>query len=637
MSLRTKIIGALLGALVLLCISCLAFFIQVIRPSFIAIEEKEAVKDLHRVVSAIHNEIDFLTSLNHDWAAWDATYEFMHSLSDEYIEENLPDSSFTDNNLNLISFYDVDGRLVWGKFYDIESEQYIRIEEFSGERLPVDHTILRFDFHRNPLDKVDIKGIWMTAEYGPMMISSRPILTNENEGPVRGTLIMGRFLNSSAVARLNRLTKINFAMFPLKTNSLPQRMKPVLNRISPEEPYFIDRINDSRLEIYTAIPDIEGDSGVVIKVDIIREIFQKSQAVMNYAIIVFSLMIITTFLLLSVVMQKIVITPVAALTQHILRIAETGNLASHIQVPSNDEIGILTKECNAMVGKLHVAKHRLQEQSFQQGMAELASGILHNVRNSLHKMFSNCEEIRMTIDRIPVERLVMARQELKNDIETGAKKTDVIHFLDTTNTTLLHFISKTKEQLNRNHPLVEEIEKTLKSYEKWAFGEKVIEKIQPGPIIREAYQLINKKYREKITLTISPEVDDVGYVDSNRVILIQIIINLFTNAIDSIRQMEEMKGEIRVEAQILDHEERKAVEIQFCDNGAGMKREILPHIFERGFSTKQGDNIGLGLHWCFNAIEALNGSISAESDGEGLGACFYLVLPMSEIEEAEPN
>ncbi|HNT36620.1 MAG TPA: ATP-binding protein, partial [bacterium] len=66
------------------------------------------------------------------------------------------------------------------------------------------------------------------------------------------------------------------------------------------------------------------------------------------------------------------------------------------------------------------------------------------------------------------------------------------------------------------------------------------------------------------------------------------------------------------------------------DNGQGMTDEVLGQLFQRGFSTKQGEKAGPGLHWCANVLRMLGGSIRAESQGSGHGTCLHLVLPAAD-------
>ena len=117
-SLKTKVIVILLSVFILYGAINYGIIHFIIFPSFLALENDEARKDVERSVQAIKREVYHLDSLAHDWSAWDETYEFAESPSEEYIEANLPISSFTDNSLNLIYICDTEGKVIWGEIYD---------------------------------------------------------------------------------------------------------------------------------------------------------------------------------------------------------------------------------------------------------------------------------------------------------------------------------------------------------------------------------------------------------------------------------------------------------------------------------------------------------------------------------------
>jgi len=85
------------------------------------------------------------------------------------------------------------------------------------------------------------------------------------------------------------------------------------------------------------------------------------------------------------------------------------------------------------------------------------------------------------------------------------------------------------------------------------------------------------------------------------------------------------------------------IELSVSDNGAGIKREFLSHLFER-FSQADGSirrdhgGLGLGLSISKQLVELLGGEISAESRGEGQGALFRVRFPVaSEVRAAAPT
>ena len=77
------------------------------------------------------------------------------------------------------------------------------------------------------------------------------------------------------------------------------------------------------------------------------------------------------------------------------------------------------------------------------------------------------------------------------------------------------------------------------------------------------------------------------------------------------------------------------VEIAIRDTGEGFDAADAPNLFQRGFSTRAHKSGGLGLHWCANSMTAMEGSLSLDSQGKGLGAVARLMLNVPAV--AEPQ
>lgn len=75
------------------------------------------------------------------------------------------------------------------------------------------------------------------------------------------------------------------------------------------------------------------------------------------------------------------------------------------------------------------------------------------------------------------------------------------------------------------------------------------------------------------------------------------------------------------------------LEIVVSDTGAGIRRELLPVIFDRfkqgeSGSTRNQGGLGIGLALVRHLVELHGGSVTAESAGEGQGATFRVKLPI---------
>ncbi len=87
-----------------------------------------------------------------------------------------------------------------------------------------------------------------------------------------------------------------------------------------------------------------------------------------------------------------------------------------------------------------------------------------------------------------------------------------------------------------------------------------------------------------------------------------VILNLIKNSLDALKNKEE--GNIMIN--IISDQKGKRVE--FMDNGAGIDEKILPHVFDRFFTTKdRSRNSGVGLAFCRNVMESFGGDITCES------------------------
>ena len=97
--------------------------------------------------------------------------------------------------------------------------------------------------------------------------------------------------------------------------------------------------------------------------------------------------------------------------------------------------------------------------------------------------------------------------------------------------------------------------------------------------------------------------------------------NLIKNGIDA------MKGKGRLSVQMI--EQKSKVEIYICDSGSGIKDELLPSIFNPGFTTKER-GWGLGLSLAKRIVEDFhNGKIIVNKNKQSQGTCFQILLNKS--------
>ena len=106
--------------------------------------------------------------------------------------------------------------------------------------------------------------------------------------------------------------------------------------------------------------------------------------------------------------------------------------------------------------------------------------------------------------------------------------------------------------------------------------------------------------------------------------LTEVIANILTNSIQS------MTGSGKIYVRAVYHANKKCVEIQCRDEGAGIPKEILPHVFEPFFTTKQQTGqrgCGLGLSIVYSTIKASHGDVIIKSSSRK-GTTVTVLLPV---------
>lgn len=116
--------------------------------------------------------------------------------------------------------------------------------------------------------------------------------------------------------------------------------------------------------------------------------------------------------------------------------------------------------------------------------------------------------------------------------------------------------------------------------------------------------------------------------DSQR--LLQVFVNLFTNAVDACGE----GGRIEIVGRRCDD----LVEVTISDNGPGIPEEILGQVLEPFVTSKPaGEGTGLGLPLAYNIIKERGGELRLESSEHGTRAIFTLPLSAPPVADASQS
>jgi signal transduction histidine kinase len=256
-----------------------------------------------------------------------------------------------------------------------------------------------------------------------------------------------------------------------------------------------------------------------------------------------------------------------------------------------DEIGLLTRSFNDMVGQLRHAREREQELNRLErftALGQLAGGLAHEIKNPLNF-------ISLALDRL---RARYAPQQ-PNDREA-----------------FLHQLVIMKDEMHRLSELVESF---------LHYGKPI--EIFPAPtdvrrLLDEVVALSESKMKSQGIELVEEcnEASPILNVDAEK--LRTCFINVVANAIQAMPEGGTMRiGFRRVEG---------AMVITFSDTGAGIEAEVVNHVFEPFFTTKR-EGIGLGLFLSKAIVETHGGTIDIGPNADGPGTTVTFSFPPSAV------
>jgi sensor domain CHASE-containing protein len=594
----------------------------VIMPNFHELERAEASKNITRVIEAINRELQLVSMAVCDWAYWDPMYQFATDRNTEFLDSTLNETALQNAHVNLMNVYDAGHSLVWGKAMDLDSDASLDLGIFSAERLPDGHPLINVSDVES-----EVTGV-IDTPHGPMLIAAKPILTNERKGPASGTFVMGRFLNEAAVRQIGEQTRLSLSVLPHEAVEPVEPMTRPAGHSLPQTPIRLEIANNLTVA-KTTIGDLSGQPLLTIRVATPRVMEARGEAAMHFALLSIGGAGLLLIIVLLLMLHRTIIRPIGQLTAHAIRVGESDDLRIRLGFRRKDEIGALGREFDSMTDRLAEARRRLVDQSYHSGIAEMASGVLHNIGNAITPMNVRLATLREELNDAPTAEMEMALGELSSDATDPGRREDLTKFVELAGSELASLVTRMEGEISTIAQQVSHVQQILSDQERYSRATRVLEPVNMEVITREASAMLAPEMQRTMAIQVSPSVSQVGDVLASRVVLQQLVTNLLVNAAESILTSESREGRLVVTGEKVKLDGAPCAHIRFEDNGQGITSEDLKRMFERSFSTKNRGS-GLGLHWSANTVNALKGRLYAESEGPGKGLSMHLILPLAE-------
>ncbi len=282
------------------------------------------------------------------------------------------------------------------------------------------------------------------------------------------------------------------------------------------------------------------------------------------------------------------------------------------------------------LAELAEAQKRLIDLSRISGMAEVATGVLHNVGNVLNSVNVSASIVSDRLRESRVSRigeLVGLLKEHKSGLSdfltNDPRGQRVVPYMDDLSRNLEEERDQLRMEVATLSQHVGHIKEIVSMQQTYARCAGVYEKIDLSELLNDLMG-ISRPGLERHHIKIDIDKDRLPIVTTDRHKVLQILLNLVRNAKDAVKATGKSDRHITIHVCRVG-EERVAISVR--DNGIGIPQSNLVRIFSHGFTTKM-DGHGFGLHSGALAAKQIGGSLTVESAGPDAGATFTLELPV---------
>jgi signal transduction histidine kinase len=597
-SLGAKLVAILTGVALLGAASITLLLALVITPSFDKLEAQAIDGHVERTRAALTEYASKVEASVRDYGDWNESYDYMGAPNRAFEEDSFATSAMVNLGVNGMAYVRPGGEVVIARWLDLETAK-----DSPEMRAQLLAEIRRIDFRR-ALAKDNSASFYARLGNRIAAIGVAQVRRTDGTGDPRGHVVMARMITSQQLSNLLQLRA----------------------GIALDAPVAAPRVDAGERDIAVAVP-VPGEGGESVAsatFRVPRDLSALGRNMLQLAVVGTTVLMLLVMAVLSVMIGRLVLRPLNRVEQHMGVVRGSGNLVPLAETPRRDEIGSLVDSFNAMLSQLKDLREQVEAQSFKLGQSESAVAVMHNVRNALNPISTVLSQglgEAPATDRALLDR---ALSELADDSIPPARRQKLVAFVAAALSSETQAREARKEQLGIGRDALHNVLEIIGRQQEQAHERPPLDTCDVTDVVARNATIARYSGASSIAFHFPSK---PHWVLANRVLLSQVIGNLFSNAAEAIAATGREGGSIAVSIRELGDR----VEIRITDDGEGFDPAAAPQLFQRGFSTRPHKSGGLGLHWCANSMVAMGGSLTLLSEGKGRGASAVLELAHSEL------
>jgi sensor domain CHASE-containing protein len=318
------------------------------------LENGQVQKDVVHAWRYIEKDIQWLASIAGDWGAWDDTYAFMQDQNVRYIDSNLSSDTLANLRIHFMLYVDPDGRQVHAIAIDPKEKDTVELPEGLWELIRSRPVLWQYR-----IPSQGVSGFLMFRDL-PVLIASYPVLTSSDQGPPRGALVIGKYLEPPEINTIAKSLDRSLSIHAFQSSSLSDDVIKAASLMSETTPVVTLPRDKEIVSGYMLQNDIQQNPGLILKTDVRRRIFKQGMTTWLYFNIAVAfiggIFILTTMYL----METSVLSPLLKTIEKISAIDGGDHLSKRLPVSGKGELGKLETSINGMLDRIQTAHNEIK-------------------------------------------------------------------------------------------------------------------------------------------------------------------------------------------------------------------------------------------------------------------------------------
>ncbi|MCP5023551.1 MAG: HAMP domain-containing protein [bacterium] len=527
--------------------------------------------------------------------------------------------------LDVLLVFNESGKVMYHRVVDPINHEPISIAVLPDEVLSHKSVLrcsLRSKKTKNDLERVP-EGL-IATERGPLLLAARQAKLAGNQLVY---VVTGRFLSGRLLKHFQGEGE-SLEMHLLRGHDQSPRIEDLVDRLAKSPTGHVIERDGDKLMAWDILYDLGGNPACLIGQKMDSTLGSVWGDLSSYSALSLVALVVLCPLVLLLLLQGMVTGPLWKLIEHSKVVARDNTTEERLTMGRNDEIGRLANEFDSMLDQLAVSRSEVIQLARKTGASDIATGVLHNVGNSLNSVGVSARLAKEKLIELPVHDLEVIslvlksnHDELHNYLTEDERGKTLPAYMEALSNRIQVETEQLGEEISELLNGISGIEHLVTSLQSTGGAGSLIEHFDLAEQVDSIIEINGALVEETNSSCIIRDYDSVGKVDLDRHKLSEVVLHLLRAC------QRQVTTDWLVEITVgIRWDSDGKISITVADNGGGLDESELARVFAMDSTIGESDPRA-GLHQASTSAIEMGAELTAHSEGLGMGTCYRLLLP----------